>query len=154
MGLCRRVLTKKQNSATQILFCNLEFWYHGQTISGACRGLTIGRFIIWLSFFHLSVRRVPYLIRCGTWRMHPSHAREATAAIMEHNVTQPTYSKAEAFRCRGGTNGNRDQDGGGCVCACVWLRGLCLAPSCTALPSCNILMSRSQRTFIALTATL
>lgn len=42
--------------------------------------------------------------------------REATAAIMEHNVTQPTYTKAEAFRCHGGVNESRTDV---CVCVCV-----------------------------------
>lgn len=144
MGLCRCVTTITTTNPAFILQPGFTTQWDDHRGLMARRGFTIGRFIICLVFFfYLSVRRVPYPIGCGTsalWRMHLSHAREAMAAIMEHNVTQPTYSKAEAFRCHGGTNGNRDQDGGGCVCASVCVCGCELSAWHRAALRCQVVI--------------
>lgn len=66
------------------------------------------------------VRKMLYPIRCGEaalWQMHPSYMKEAIAAIIKHNVIQPTYTKATAFRCHGGANSESRTEM--CMCVCL-----------------------------------
>lgn len=55
-----------------------------------------------LGLAEISVRKTLSPTECSEAaprQTHPLHVREAIAAIMEPNVTQPTSTEAEAFRC-------------------------------------------------------